>query len=133
MESFQKFLPYSVSQKLTKKEFFAQYREIYQKRIDDIAFDEVKNMSLFMKAEISLLRYIDQADYLPEQALKMIDSTISKMPEEKEKLLVMKKQLFDEIKFVKKKKRAFRIRKKYIEDVKNANKLLLLFFTSDFF
>ncbi len=131
-KSFQKFLPYSVSQKLTKKEFFAQYREIYQKRIDDIAFDEVKNMSLFMKTEMSLLRYIDQADYLPEQALKMIDSTISKMPEEKEKLLVMKKQLFDEIKIREEEEKSFSDTKKYIEDVKNANKLLLLFFTSDF-
>lgn len=131
-KSFQKVLPYSVSQKLTKKEFFAQYREIYQKRIDEIAFDEVKNMSLFMEAKIGLLRYIDRMDYLPEQALKMIDSTISKMPEEKEKLLVMKKQLSDEIKIRDEEEKSFSDTKKYINDVKNANKLLLLFFTSDF-
>lgn len=124
--------PYPKDRTLTRNQFFSQYREVYQKRINDISLDEVKNMSLFMQARKSILCYVDQTDYLPEQALEIIDSAISKMPSEKDLLLVMRRQLSEEIRLRDIQEVSFSEARKYINDVKDANKLLLLFFNSDF-
>ena len=125
-------LPYSRAQQLTKKDFFAQHRDYYQKRIDEIALEEARNMILFMQAGKSILRYVDQADYLPKQALDIIDSAISKMPKEKDSLLVMKRQLSEEIRLRDIQEISFSDARKYMDDVKDANKLFMFFFSHDF-